>query len=146
MSYAIGILLAVTTIVLCARFGLERRTFFTAVAFAVATYYVLFAALDGSGRVMVIESAWSFLFIALALLGFQRSPLLIAAVIASHGVFDLLHTHVVSDAGVPVWWPSFCVSYDVTAGLLLALVAWQTKTGSMATLTHDPIGGANGLR
>jgi hypothetical protein len=129
MSYAIGILLAVVTIVLCVRAGFERRTFFTAVACVNATYYVLFAVLDGSGLVILVESAWSLVFMALALVGFRRSPLLIALVIASHGAFDLLHSHVVSDAGVPAWWPSFCMTYDVTAGLLLLLLTQQTKTG-----------------
>jgi hypothetical protein len=59
----------------------------------------------------------------------RRSPILIAAVIASHGVFDLLQSHVVSDVGVAAWWPSFCMSYDVTGGLLLLLLEQHTKTG-----------------
>jgi hypothetical protein len=37
-----------------------------------------------------------------------------------HGVFDFFHGHVVSNPGVPAWWPMFCLTYDITAAIYLA--------------------------
>jgi hypothetical protein len=35
--------------------------------------------------------------------------------LATHGIFDLTHAAVISNPGVPKWWPEFCLTYDVTA-------------------------------
>jgi hypothetical protein len=34
--------------------------------------------------------------------------------------FDFTHAALISNPGVPVWWPQFCLGYDVTAALYLA--------------------------
>ena len=38
----------------------------------------------------------------------------------ARGVFDALHDQVITNPGVPAWWPQFCLSYDVMAAGYLA--------------------------
>jgi len=40
--------------------------------------------------------------------------------LAAHGILDLFHGSVVMNAGVPFWWPAFCMTYDLTAAAFLA--------------------------
>jgi hypothetical protein len=44
--------------------------------------------------------------------------------LAGHGVFDAVHGYVIENAGVPAWWPAWCLSYDVGAA---AILAWLIK-------------------
>ena len=44
--------------------------------------------------------------------------------LAGHGVFDALHGKVIENAGVPVWWPAWCLAYDLGAA---ASLAWLIK-------------------
>jgi hypothetical protein len=37
--------------------------------------------------------------------------------------FDFVHGYLVTNPGVPFWWPPFCLAYDVTAA---AALAWFT--------------------
>jgi hypothetical protein len=54
-------------------------------------------------------------FAALAVAGFKRKLWIVAAALAGHGVFDAVHGTLLTNPGVPVWWPAFCLAYDVTA-------------------------------
>ena len=63
---------------------------------------------------------------------------IVAAALAGHGVFDAVHGALVTNPGVPVWWPAFCLAFDVTAASamlvllrrrgVLAKELWQTGT------------------
>jgi hypothetical protein len=46
--------------------------------------------------------------------------------LAGHGVFDVAHSHLVSNPGVPLWWPSFCLAFDA---FLAAILAWLLYRG-----------------
>ncbi|MDB5931384.1 MAG: hypothetical protein JWR60_3091, partial [Polaromonas sp.] len=59
-------------------------------------------------------------FFAVAIVGFKRNAWLIVVGLIGHAVFDFVHGHIVDNAGVPAWWPGFCLAYDVTAGACLA--------------------------
>jgi hypothetical protein len=67
-----------------------------------------------------------FAFIALAVAGFKRSLWLVVVALAGHGILDLFHASLISNPGVPDWWPSFCGTYDITAA---AYLAWLLKRG-----------------
>jgi hypothetical protein len=41
-------------------------------------------------------------------------------------VFALVHGTVISNSGVPGWWPAFCLTYDVTAA---GYLAWLLTSG-----------------
>jgi hypothetical protein len=126
MGYAIGSVLAVF-VALFARWGkFDRdRAFYPTVLIVVASYYVLFAVMGGSVRALVIECGAMMVFIAAAVFGFKFNLWVVAAALVGHGIFDVFHAGVVTDPGVPVWWPPFCMAYDVCAGILLGLFLWN---------------------
>jgi hypothetical protein len=86
----------------------------------IALYYVLFAVMSGSVQTVVIESVVMTLFAAAAVAGFKSSPWIVVVVLAGHGLFDAVHGHVIDNAGMPPWWPAWCLAYDVGAAAYLA--------------------------
>jgi hypothetical protein len=137
MPYLIGILLALTVGIYATAMRLDRdRAFYPTVLIVVASYYVLFAVMGGSGRTIVIESLITGGFVLAASVGFRRSLWLVAAALAAHGVLDLVHGLVVTNPGVPAWWPAWCMSYDVVAG---AYLAWRLARVGAARTTHPTV-------
>jgi hypothetical protein len=139
MDYAVGIALALVVAGCAALVGFDRdRAFYPTLLVVIASYYVLFAVIGGSVFAVLVESAVMTAFAALAVLGFRGKLWIVAAALAGHGVFDAVHGSLVTNPGVPVWWPAFCLEYDVTAAgamiwLLRHLPAlekelWQTGT------------------
>jgi hypothetical protein len=121
MALLVGALLAFAVGLLGTVSGLDRdRAFYPTVAIVIASYYSLFAVMGESTRALVIESLFGGAFLALAIFGFRSSLWLVAMALGAHGVFDLVHGAVVSNPGVPAWWPAFCLTFDVTAAAYLA--------------------------
>ena len=75
-------------------------------------------------RRVVSEAVGTALLLA-AVVGFKRNLWIVATGLVAHGLFDFVHGHVISNPGVPAWWPMFCFAYDVTAGVYLA---WLLKS------------------
>ena len=121
MAYVIGIVLALAVSVFATLLQLDRdRAFYPTVLIVIAAYYVLFAAMGGSGRVLIVELLVAAVFVVAASLGFRRSLWLVVAALAAHGVQDFFHARLVANPGVPAWWPAFCGTYDVVAAGYLA--------------------------
>jgi len=128
MPFVIGIVLALAVSAYATTLQLDRdRAFYPTVVFVVAAYYVLFAVMGGSGRAIVVESVIMGVFVVAASLGFRRSLWLVVAALAAHGVMDFFHAHLVTNPGVPAWWPAFCGAYDVVAA---AYLAWRLTRNS----------------
>jgi hypothetical protein len=122
MGYAIGISLATVVAGFGRWSGFDRdRAFYPTLLVVIAGYYILFAAMSGSGHALVAESLAMVAFAALAVAGFRFSSWLVVAGLAGHGVFDALHGAVVANPGVPEWWPAFCLAFDVGAAGVLAI-------------------------
>ena len=122
MGYAIGILVALGVVGFARGTGFDRdRAFYPTVVVVVASYYVLFAAMGGSGHALVVELIVMTAFVVVAVLGFRFSSWLVVAALAAHGLFDVFHPLVVHNPGVPEWWPAFCSTFDVGAAAVLAL-------------------------
>jgi hypothetical protein len=122
MGYLIGVALAAAVGLLATIVGLDRdRAFYPTVMIVIASYYVLFAISGGTTTSIVIETAVMSLFAGAAIAGFKRSLWLVVAALAAHGVFDWMHSAMISNPGVPPWWPQFCLAYDVAAALYLAI-------------------------
>ena len=121
MEYIIGTLLALAVSIFATVIGLDRdRAFYPTVTIVVASYYGLFAVMGGSHEALAAETVVIAGFILVAALGFRFNLWLLVAALAGHGVFDFFHGHVVSNPGVPAWWPMFCMTYDITAAGYLA--------------------------
>jgi hypothetical protein len=61
--------------------------------------------------------------------GFKSSAWIVVVALAGHGVFDAFHGYVIENAGVPPWWPAWCLAYDVGAA---AGLAWLLRHGLVA--------------
>jgi hypothetical protein len=103
--------------------GLDRdRAFYPTVLIVIAAYYILFAVMAGVPATVTIEAAIFAAFACAAVIGFRIKLWLVVAALAGHGVFDMFHGHALANPGVPVWWPEFCMAYDVAAAGYLALL------------------------
>ena len=128
MPYLAGTVLALMVSGLATLTGLDRdRAFYPTVLVVIASYYVLFAVMGGSGHALVVETLVMTGFLLVAVIGFKKSLWLVVAALAAHGVFDLFHGSVVANPGVPEWWPAFCLTYDITAA---AFLAWLLRRPS----------------
>jgi hypothetical protein len=122
MPYAIGIVLGLATAGTGIAAGFDRdRAFYPTILIVVAFYYVLFAVVDPSRSALVAESLVAAGFFLVAVVGFRTNLWLVAAALAGHGTFDLIHSRLIDNAGVPSWWPAFCMSIDVTLAVAMAL-------------------------
>jgi len=123
MEYLIGVGLAVAVCAIAMAAGFDReRVFYPILTWVVATYYILFAAMGGSPPALALESLIAAAFLVLAVIGFKKNLWLTVAALAGHGVFDSFHHLLIRNPGVPVWWPGFCLSFDVLAGGFLAVL------------------------
>jgi hypothetical protein len=127
MALAIGALLAFVVGLFATVSGFDRdRAFYPTVTIVIAFIYALFAVMGASTTALVLESLISGAFLAAALVGFRSSLWVVVIALAAHGVFDFAHDTVVSNPGVPPWWPAFCLAYDVTAA---GYLAWRLTSG-----------------
>ena len=123
MALFVGALHALAVGLFARAVGLDRdRAFYPTVTIVIASYYALFAVMGASTNALVLESIVGAVFLAAAASGFRSSLWVVVLALAAHGVFDLAHSKVISNPGVPAWWPAFCLTYDVTAAAYLALL------------------------
>ncbi|MHA7879139.1 MAG: hypothetical protein ACX931_05075 [Saccharospirillum sp.] len=127
MAIVTGGLLGLAVAGLATGFKFDRdRSFYPTVLSFIATYYVLFAVIDGSGEVVLLEVMVAFAFVLAAIVGFKLSLWVIAIALFGHGVFDILHYWAIDNAGVPIWWYGFCAGFDVVMGAwLTGLLIWR---------------------
>jgi hypothetical protein len=97
----------------------------------VATYYVLFAVIDGSHEVLLSEIALAAVFIVVAVVGFKRNLWLVAGALAAHGVLDFFHHTLVHNTGVPRGWPGFCLAFDLTAAVFVGCMLAVRASGTV---------------
>jgi hypothetical protein len=123
MPYVIGIVLSLAVALFAARTGFDRdRAFYPTVLIVVGSYYVLFAAMSGSLYTVLLESIVMTVFVSAAAVGFKSSTWIVVGGLAGHGIFDALHSYVIENPGMPIWWPAFCLAYDLGAAGGLAWV------------------------
>ena len=121
MAIVVGVLLAFTVGLMATAVGLDRdRAFYPTVTIVIASIYALFAVMGASTHALVLESLVGAVFLAAAVSGFKSSLWVVVVALAAHGIFDLAHGRVISNPGVPLWWPAFCLAYDLTAAAYLA--------------------------
>jgi hypothetical protein len=121
LPYVAGVVLSIGVAVFARYVGFDRdRAFYPTVLIVIASYYVLFAVMSGSVETVLWESIIMALFAAAAVAGFKGSAWIVVAALAGHGLQDAAHGHIVANAGVPAWWPAWCLAYDVGAAAALA--------------------------
>ena len=127
MALLIGVLLAFSVGLFATGLSLDRdRAFYPVVTMVIASYYALFAVMGVSTHTLILESLVGAFFLAVAVSGFKWSLWAVVVALVGHGIFDLTHEMFIANAGVPVWWPKFCLTYDLTAA---AYLAWLLTSG-----------------
>ena len=122
MEYLIGLILAAAVICLATVVGLGRdRSFYPTVLIVIGSYYALFAAMGASGRIVMIESVVGGIFLLFGVLGFRINLWFVVVALIGHGIFDFVHHFFIDNAGVPHWWPGFCLAFDAILGVFLAV-------------------------
>ena len=93
----------------------------------IASYYGLFAVMGGSIQALAMESLVIVGFFLASILGFTFNLWLVVGALFVHGIFDFFHAHVISNPGVPAWWPMFCLAYDISAAGYLTWLLIRSK-------------------
>ena len=130
MEYLVGVVMEGDIGGFAVLSGFDRDlAFYPTALIVIASYYALFAVMGAShDATLVIEIAAGLVFALLAVLGFRISPWLAAAGIAGHGFFDFfVHHALVTNSGMPAWWPGFCGTIDVVIGGWLAGQLWMAS-------------------
>lgn len=122
MEYLVGVALAISVGIFSTVSGFDRdRSLYPVILVAIASYYCLFAVMGG-GSALSWETGIFAAFALAATIGFKTNLWIVVAALMGHGLLDYWHDLLVDNAGVPAWWPFFCLSFDATAG---AYLAWR---------------------
>ena len=134
MAFLVGAVLALSVGLFATFFGLDRdRAFYPTVLIVIALYYALFAVMGGSVDALLLESIVIVAFLGASIAGFKSTLWLVVVAFAAHGLFDLVHGQLITNPGVPAWWPSFCLSYDVMAAGFLAWLLSRSRVRAAVT-------------
>ena len=127
MAILVGVILALAVGVFATLVGLDRdRAFYPTVTIVIGFLYSLFAVAGGSNQALVSEALIGLAFLIAAAVGFRSTLWIVVVALAAHGIFDSIHARLVSNPGVPSFWPGFCLAYDVTAA---GYLAWSILSG-----------------
>ena len=119
----VGVVLALAVGAFGTLVGFDReRSFYATIMVVIAGLYAVFATMAGATHVLVVECAAGGVFIAMAVLGYRRSLWWVALALFAHGVFDYFRGPYIANPGVPLFWPDFCMAYDVVAAAYLAVL------------------------
>ncbi len=106
---------------------LAERSGAAVMLIAVALFFPVFAASEGDllafSLHLLIFAGFSFL----ALRAYKRGLFLLAGGLIAHGLFDIMAGLIAAPG--PAWWPAFCASFDIVAGVLILQLI---QTGKVA--------------
>ena len=126
MAFVVGIVVALLVGLFARLTRLDRdRAFYPTVLIVIALYYILFAAMAASAHALRLESMQLTVFATIAVVGFRSNLWWVVLGLAGHGVFDLIHGHLVANPGVPSWWLPFCLAADVFLAVILAWLLYR---------------------
>jgi hypothetical protein len=140
MEYLVGIVLVAGVCLLTSAVGMYReRALYSTMAIVIPSFYGLFAVMGGPDA-LLFEIIGIAIFVLLAVIGYRFNLWIVVVAIAGHGLFDGFHHLLITDPGVPAWWPGFCMTFDLLAGVWLACLL---STGRVPAKAQQP---AHGIR
>ena len=90
--------------------------------------YASFALQAGDQAVGVKEMIYGIPYVvgglAFAFVSVRHSAVVVGALWILHGLYDLIHGQLITNPGVPAWYPVFCFTVDVVVG---AYVLWLSR-------------------
>ncbi len=118
----IGAAVGVLAVVL-ARFIRGERWFYSLGLITLPSLYAAFALRAGEPAVSLKEMAYGLPYVvaglAFVLLSVRRSAVVVGAFWLLHGLYDLLHGQLITNSGVPEWYPIWCFAVDAVIGSYL---------------------------
>ncbi|MDZ4865724.1 MAG: DUF3703 domain-containing protein [Alphaproteobacteria bacterium] len=137
MEYFVGVALALGVGLFTTVAGFDRdRSLYPVILIVVASYYDLFAVMDG-GSALGWETGIFAGFLVAAIVGFRSNLWIVVVALVGHGFLDLMHSRLIANPGVPAWWPMFCLSYDAAAG---AYLAWRLLSKKIDATNNSSFG------
>jgi hypothetical protein len=131
IAVIIGLVGSLALVLLARYSGPRREMLVYGVGLGItAVAYVLFALHRGApARYLALELVGAVLFGSAAVLGTRRWPALLAIGFTAHVVWDLFLHPASGLAYAPVWYPWFCVGFDLPIGGYIAgLVAMTPRS------------------
>ena len=129
---ALGIALGVVSIAAAMLVGMDRdRSSGPVALIAIAAFYIVFAIDAGSGRLP--QGLIALVFIVAALVSYRTSLWIAVVGLIAHGAYDM-SAHLV-EAAAPLWWPQFCLSFDL---VLAAALSYWLISGRVSSMAQDP--------
>jgi hypothetical protein len=133
IAVTVGVLGAVGLVLLARSLAPRRELFVYGVGLGItAVAYVAFALYHGApARYLGLELVGAVLYGSAAILGTRRWPTLLALGWTAHVAWDLFLHPAGGPAYAPLWYPWFCVGFDLPVGGYIAgLVAAKTPARS----------------
>ena len=97
--------------------------------------YALFALRVGERSVSAREMLYGIPFLVagllFALVSIRQSAAMVGAFWVLHGLYDLIHGRLVTNTGVPGWYPIWCFSVDVVVGGYLLWLSRRVPDGNL---------------
>lgn len=123
MGVAAGVLTIVT-----ARVIRGQRWLYSLGLLVLPGLYAFFALRAGDTAVGVKEMVYGIPFVVAGLVfasvSIRRSAVVVGAFWILHGLYDLVHGQLITNAGVPAWYPVWCFSVDIVVG---AYLLWLSR-------------------
>jgi hypothetical protein len=122
VAVIVGLAAALALVLLARSLAPRRELFVYGVGLGItAVAYVVFALLHGApARYLGLELLGAVLYGSAAVLGTRRWPALMAVGWTAHVVWDLFLHPASAPAYAPVWYPWFCVGFDLFVGGYIA--------------------------
>ncbi len=129
IAVIIGILGAIGLVLVARSLAPRRELLVYGVGLGItAVAYVVFALQRGApARHLGLELVGAALFGSAAILGTRRWPALLAVGWTAHVAWDLLLHQASGPAFAPVWYPWFCVGFDLPIGGYIAGLVRTTR-------------------
>ena len=130
----IGAAVGVLTIVV-ARVIRGQRWLYAIGLLTLPSLYASFALRAGEQAVAVQEMIYGIPFllagVVFAVASVRYSAAAVGALWILHGLFDLTHSQLIANAGVPDWYPGWCCSVDVVIGAYLLWLSRRISNGNL---------------
>jgi hypothetical protein len=133
-AFLVGVACALAVGIYGTIVGLDReRAFYPTALVVIASYYILFAVMAGASSALGPELLIFALFAVGSAWGYRRDLRLVLVGLAAHGVMDFFHGGIISNPGVPSWWPAWCGAYDITAAVYLVILVSRRRVSGAGT-------------
>jgi hypothetical protein len=102
--------------------GLGRgRAFDPTQLLVIASYYVLLAVIGAQRHTVVIRAMVAGIFVSVAVIGYKTNLWIVVFALVAHATFDFVHHLFIGKLGVPHWWLSYCLAFDMLMSGFLAV-------------------------